>query len=517
MRRPLLPAICLLLLTIALAGCVDAPQPPHAKLPPAKLPSHGHNVLLIVIDDMRPEFGCYGRAHIKSPNIDALAAEGVLFERAYAQMSACAPSRASFFTGCYPNTTNVHWFTKSIREGNPKLTTLPRHFREHGYETYSFGKNFHFGQRDDEQAWSEEPWKNETHLVYLTDDARHKTGVKDGVRGPVTEAADVPDKAYPDGQTALAAIDKLQALKDSKRPFFMSVGFVRPHLPFNCPQMYWDLYPADSIEMPVNLEAPRLAAPNAGHGSYEPRFYSGVPLLEEITFTPDMLRKMTRGYYACTSYVDALVGQVIDELKRLDLYENTTIVLVGDHGFHLGENGVVGKATNYELGLRSPLIVKAAGAASGKHTKGLTELVDVFPTLCELAGIASPQQLEGISLVPLLQNPDRRWANSSFSQIGRIASDKSPITGYSVRTDRYRFVSWNRGSDSEALDGNAIATELYDYHSDQPERANVVDVAEHREAVETMKGLLRSNWTKTRKPPSASSDSETSTSEGQGS
>ncbi|MCX6906446.1 MAG: sulfatase, partial [Verrucomicrobia bacterium] len=328
------------------------------------------NVLFIAVDDLRPELGCYGAAHIKSPNVDRLAARGLLFERAYCQQAVCNPSRASVLSGCRPDTTRVMANNVFLRPMMPDVVTLPQHFKNNGWHTISLGKVFHHSERepgDDPQSWSEPSWYHGQPLRHwftkeseefikrlkkLPEKERPKL-----IRGQPFEAANEPDDVYSDGQTAAKAIETLRRLKD--RPFFLAVGFVKPHLPFTCPQKYWDLYPADTIKLPANYHPPKNAPEPALHNWYELRTYGGVPPTGGI---PDeMALNLIRGYRACTSFMDAQVGHVLDELDRLGLRERTLVVLWGDHGYHLGENGIFTKMTNFELGTHAPLIVSAPG------------------------------------------------------------------------------------------------------------------------------------------------------------
>jgi arylsulfatase A-like enzyme/sucrose-6-phosphate hydrolase SacC (GH32 family) len=447
------------------------------------------NVLFIMADDLRAELGCYGAKHILSPNIDKLAARGTLFERAYCQVSVCNPSRSSLLGGVRPDTTGVLDNQHFLRPQLPDIVTLPQHFKNNGWHSMSLGKIFHHSERepgDDPQSWSEPSWYHGTPdrswfnketdeklkaIKKLPPDKRPKL-----VRGPPFEAANEPDEVYSDAHTAAKAIETLQRLKDSEKPFFLGVGFHKPHLPFTCPQKYWDMYPADTIKLPDNYQpSPDVPAP-ALHNWYELRSYGDVPPAGGI---PDeMALNLIRGYRACTSFVDAQIGRVLDELDRLGLRENTVVVLLGDHGYHLGENGVFTKMTNFELCTHAPLIVSAPGQKPGQRTRALVEFVDIYPTLAELCGLNLPSHLEGTSFAPLLADPEQKWKRAAFSQYLRTGKEK--FMGRSVRTDRWRYTEWTNMKDE------LVGTELYDERTDPKENHNLAKDPANAEAVAAM-------------------------------
>ena len=448
-----------------------------------------YNVLFIMADDLRPELGCYGAKHIQSPNIDKLAARGTLFERAYCQVAVCNPSRSSLLGGVRPDTTGVLDNQHFLRPQLPEIVTLPQLFKSSGWYSMSLGKIFHHSDRepgDDPQSWSEPAWyhgvpyqswfSKETDeklkaIKKLPANKRPKL-----VRGPPFEAANEPDDVYSDGQTAAKAIETLQRLKGMEKPFFLGVGFHKPHLPFTCPQKYWDLYPADTIKLPDNYQAsPDVPAP-ALHNWYELRTYGDVPAAGGI---PDeMALNLIRGYRACTSFVDAQIGRVLDELDRLGLRENTIVVLLGDHGYHLGENGIFTKMTNFELGTHAPLIVSAPGQKPGQRTQALVEFVDIYPTLAELCGLKPPTNLEGTSFAPLLANPQQKWKTAAFSQYLRPGKEK--FMGRSLRTDRWRYTEWSNMKDE------VIGTELYDERADPHENHNLAKDSANAETIAAM-------------------------------
>jgi len=456
------------------------------------------NVLLLIADDLRPDLGCYGAKHIQSPNIDRLAARGMVFERAYCQQAVCNPSRASLLSGCRPDTTRVMANNTFLRPMMPGVLTLPQQFRNNGWHTISIGKVFHHSEKepgDDPQSWSEPSWYHGEpyrhwfskgsdefikRLKKLPEKERPKL-----IRGPPFEAADEPDDAYPDGQTALKAIETLRRLKGAEKPFFLGVGFVKPHLPFTCPRKYWDLYPANTIKLPDNSFPPKNVPEPALHNGYELRTYGGIPPTGGI---PDETAlNLVRGYRACITFMDAQVGRVLDELDRLGLRENTIVLLFGDHGYHLGENGIFTKMTNFELGTRAPLIVSAPGMnTAGQHTRALVEFVDIYPTLSELAGLPLPPHLEGASFAPLLSKPGQPWKKAAFSQYLRPGKEK--FMGRSMRTDRWRYTEWVNAK------GESGGVELYDEANDPKENVNVAGDPKNKEWVVQLARELKAGW-----------------------
>jgi iduronate 2-sulfatase len=452
------------------------------------------NVLFIAVDDLRPELGCYGAKHIQSPHIDKLASRGMLFERAYCQVGVCNPSRNSVLSGCRPDTTRILNNQTFLRPMMPDVVTLPQHFKNHGYTTLSLGKIFHHSEKepgDDPQSWSEPAWYHGTpYRSWFTKESnavieeRRKAKAKQ-LRGPPFEAANEPDDSYPDGQTAVKAIETLQRLKTDGKPFFLGVGFVKPHLPFTCPQKYWDLYPADTIQLAPNSFRPKGAVAPAFDDPYELRSYGTVP--PEGDITPEMALNLIRGYRACISFLDAQVGRVLDELDRLGLRENTVVVFWGDHGYHLGENGHWTKMTNFELCARVPLIVSTPKqATAGQRTRALVELVDLYPSLAQLCGLSLPSHLEGTSFTPLLEKPDREWKTAAFSQY--LRRGKEGYVGRSIRTDRWRYTEWTGAK------GESGGIELYDEQNDPAENSNLASDPKSAEVVAKMAAALKAGW-----------------------
>ncbi len=452
------------------------------------------NVLFIVIDDLRTQLGCYGLPWVLSPNIDALAGESLLFERAYCQQAICAPSRASVLSGCRPDTTTIYGLETPLRQAMPEVLTLPEHFKRNGYETVSIGKVYHHA-KDDLQGWSTEPFQSKGDWKgrgYLTDEALEAIARCDAEQeamgsmrrglGPAFEAADVPDDAYHDGKDALAAIEALRRLTAGDRPYFLAVGFHKPHLPFSAPKRYWDLYDPAKLPLPANPFEPEGVTEFSLTNYGELRGYFGIP--KEGDIPVDLARKLIHGYCACVSYVDAQIGKVLAALKAVGHWEDTAIVLWGDHGWKLGEHNSWSKHTNFEVDTCAPLLARAPGMpAAGRTTQALVEFVDMYPTLCELCGLPVPDHCEGASFAPLLADPGRPWKTAAFSQYPR-----GKVMGYAMRTARYRYIEWQ---DSQS--GQVLARELYDHANDCQENVNIVERAD-ADVVASLAGQLAGGW-----------------------
>ena len=451
------------------------------------------NVLFIAVDDLRPELGCYGHKQILSPNIDRLAREGLLFERTYCQQAVCGATRASLLCGARPDTNGVHGNSIPLRQAMPDVVTLPEHFKLNGYETLSIGKIYHH-PNDDEQGWTAPPYRAGTFAEgpwkgrgYLTEEAiaqmekYNKANPRMQGRGPAFEAADVPDNAYPDGNNVEYAIRQLRRLKD--KPFFMAMGFYKPHLPFNAPKKYWDLYRRQDIRLADNPFVPKDAPSYATTNWGELRNYYGIP--KQGPCPDELARQLIHGYYACVSYTDAMIGRLLDELDRLGLRDNTAIILWGDHGWKLGEHAGWCKHTNFELDTHVPMILSVPGmTTAGQRTRALTEFVDIYPTLCEACGLSLPKHLEGVSVMPLVARPSRPWKKAAFSQYPR-----GKVTGYSMRTERFRYTEWQNRKTGEVL-----ARELYDHERDPHENVNAAGQPQYRADVERLSKMLKAGW-----------------------
>lgn len=453
------------------------------------------NVLFIAVDDLRPELSCYGQSHVHSPNIDRFAASGLRFARAYCQQAVCNPSRTSLMTGLRPDTIGVTGNHSHFRSNMPDVVTLPQHFKNHGYHAAAIGKLYHgvfpdgssktkWDTMGDPESWSVpavrfgpryyyteagiEAAKDTFQKVYQPNNPGPSDWTKKLVFGPATESPDVPDNALYDGKVAEAAVETLQNLKrNSDQPFFLAVGFIKPHSPYIAPKKFFDLYP--SVEIASDQVLPAGAPSFAGHGSGELRRYTDQPGRGEIS--KEKQRRVRQAYLACVSYIDAQIGRVLDELDRLGLAENTIVSLYGDHGYHLGEQGLWGKTTNFELDTRVPLIIRAPGMkAAGKTSNSLVELVDLYPTLSELARLPVGGHLEGQSLVALLDDPSKSVKDVAWSQYPRGGN----LMGYSMRTPTHRLTQW-----VHRVSGEIRATELYDYREGLVESRNVAGQSPH--------------------------------------
>jgi arylsulfatase A-like enzyme len=449
-------------------------------------------VLFIAVDDLRAQLGCYGEPMMRTPHMDGIARRGLLFNRAYCQMSLCSPSRISLLTGRRPDTTRAYDLHTHNRKTMPDVVTLPQHFKNNGYHSQGFGKIYHRGL-DDEASWSV-PHTDNRAMQYC--DPKHiATMKKKGAqgweqggkaKGPAWEIADCDDSALPDGWITDKAIEAMRQVKD--KPFFLAVGLEKPHLPFVAPRKYFDLYPPEQIKLPPNMEPPAGVPKLALTNYFELRAYDEVPKGE---FSEEYSRNLIRAYYAATSFADAQVGRLLAELETLGVRDNTIVVIWGDHGYHLGEQDLWCKHTNFENANRTTLMIHAPGhKAAGAKTDALVELVDVYPALCELAGLELPEGLEGTSFAALLDEPTRAWKPAAFNQYPR-QGDK--VMGYSMRTDRYRYTEWqsNWRSPDEV---KVIARELYDHQADPAETVNLAERAEHAQLVSRLSTQLRAGW-----------------------
>jgi iduronate 2-sulfatase len=475
------------------------------------------NLLFIAIDDLKPLLGCYGVPWIKSPTMDRLAARGTLFMKNYCQVALCAPTRASLLTGVRPDSTGVYFnpfkVKNVLRLRLPNVVTLPQHFKNNGYVTRAIGKVFDGRTVDpghDAVSWSRtytssldfaaggglvRGYQNSETKERLTREARDHTGTH--VPGPSTECENVPDNAYADGAMARTAVKEIEDLAKQRQPFFLAVGFYKPHLPFIAPKKYWDLYDRDALPLAPNRSfprgSPRVAEviPNSG----ELRDYAGIP--ESGPISDSRQRELIHGYAACVSYIDAQVGLLLRALEQSGAADHTIVCLWGDHGWHLGEHGHWGKSTNYEDATRAPLILYTPELGHGVRTGSLSEFLDIYPTLCELAGLPLPGHLEGKSLVPMMRDPRAKLHEAAISQSSTVDSQMSPRLldgtlqeesridsqmGWTLRTLRYRYVEWRRAEltgNQRVFGGEPLGVELYDYKKDPLESENLADRTEY--------------------------------------
>lgn len=478
------------------------------------------NILFIAVDDLKPMLNCFGESQIVSPNIDMLAREGTLFGNNHCQQAVCGPSRASLMTGLRPDHTGIRDLKTRMRDVHPDILSLPQYFKQQGYTTVAFGKIYDprcVGRKYDSVSWSfpyisdpdlkrpqgiEEPMfghyqKTETRKrgQDLLEEAANKgllgyEQVKYGLETlkPVVESADVPDNAYYDGIMIEHAISKLDELSKKDEPFFLAVGFKKPHLPFVAPSRYWDLYKRDSISLAGYRKMSRNGPKIAYHKSGELRSYTGFEFIND-TIPDDQQQEIIHGYYAAVSYIDVQVGKIVDHLKTLGLAENTIIVLWGDHGWHLGDHNLWCKHSNFEQATRSPLIITAPGMPKNIRIDSPTEFIDIFPTLCELSGLPVPGNLDGVSLKSLIAGEKTEVKDFAVSQFPR----GSEVMGYTIRTDRYRYTEWHGNSYLSQMPynpDNIVGKELYDYQEDPLESINCLEDPVYSEVASELAALM---------------------------
>jgi arylsulfatase A-like enzyme len=460
------------------------------------------NILFIAVDDLRPELGCYGNKLVKSPNIDRIAARGIVFNHAYCQQAVCSPSRTAIMTGLRPDVTKVWDLETHFRPAQPDCITLPQHFKMNGYQCAALSKVYHKGHEDG-RSWTEPHWypfgrSVDTDLVDFTkqivtqhdvnvveystpeaSDTRVKKKDKEAKGGPAFEVSPKDDSQLPDGATANEAVKRLAAFKAKGETFFLAVGFLKPHLPFVAPKKYWDLYDPNTIPLPAITHLPENCPDYVGHKNSELHNYPGVP--KEDPIPDDFAKTLRHGYYACISYMDAQVGKVLDALEKEGLADNTIIVLWGDHGWQLGDHGLWHNHTNFEIATRAPLLISMPGSkTAGRKCDAPVEFVDVYPTLAELCGLAIPSGLGGSSIKNFIDKPDAPSVDVAISQYPKKAP-QGPVMGYSIRTERYRATYWRERNGSKIVD-----RELYDEQADPNETVSLAGKPEHQELLATL-------------------------------
>lgn len=432
-------------------------------------PAKPKNVLFIVADDLRCSLGCYADPQVKSPNIDRLASRGLRFDRAYCQYPVCNPSRSSFLTGLRPDATGIFDNTTILRKKLPDIITMPQLFKENGYFTASIGKIIHAGvDQNGEPAPHDDPNSFEvcrdgkTTATGLLGEGRNLTDGK--LKWCEWRSTEGGDEDQADGQNAADAIKLIETHRD--RPFFISVGFHKPHDPFHAPKKYFDMYPLDQIQLATEPDDRSAELPLA------------IPNKKSFAKFTDMERmEFRRAYFAGISFTDAQIGKLLDTLDRLKLWDDTIVVLMGDHGYHLGEHGWWHKVTVFELCARTPLVVWAPGMKGmGRSTQGIVEFVDLYSTLAGICGLKPPARQDGRSFQQLLNHPESPGKTAAFTQVKR-----GEKMGRSVRTDRWRYTEWN-----ESKNGR----ELYDHNHDPLEYHNLADRPEHADTVKELKKLL---------------------------
>ena len=437
------------------------------------------NILFIAVDDLRPELNFYGANHIASPNLDKLASESLVFNKAYCNVPVCGASRASLLTGMRPTRHRfIDYKTRADIDVSDAIS-LPYLLKQNGYTTISNGKIYH-NNEDDGIAWNSR-WFPEGNIrnYQIEKNIIENEGSGQAQGGAIShEIAQVHDTAYFDGKIAQKGIADLRMLKNNKEPFFLALGFMKPHLPFNAPKKYWDLYDRSKIELPESHTQPKSTPQKAFHNFGELRQYKNIPQKGDI---PEPLAKeLIHGYYACVSYVDAQIGLVLDELKRLNLENDTIVILWGDHGWNLGDHKLWCKHVTFETALRTPLLLKVPGKTNGQTTNAITEFIDIYPSLAELVDLEVPETVQGQSFVPILNKEpqEKDWAVSKF---------KDAVT--LIKGDLF-YTEWTKD------DGVAYARMLFDHKTDPLELNNLAELPEHQEMVNQLAKELRAKWGK---------------------
>ncbi|KQC34580.1 hypothetical protein AAU57_08510 [Nonlabens sp. YIK11] len=484
------------------------------------------NILFIAVDDLKPLLSNYGNSQMKTPNFDRLAKMGVTLTNAHVQYAVCGPSRASVMTGTKPDRTKVWDLQTDFRQSAPSLISMPEYLIQQGYETTAVGKIYHKGssaEGHDGKSWSiphtlpddYDPKYGEPAFSYYQDPANkakydelieeaRKKGMKQNGKQrnyafkkfkPSTESADVPDTAYQDGLYTVEALEKLDALENGSKPWFLGVGYQKPHLPFVAPQKYWDLYNRDDIEVAEFQKLSEGTPKFAFHSFGELRAYSDIDnsLREGDPLPIAKQKELIHGYMACISYIDAQIGKLLDDLDRRGITDDTVIVLWGDHGFHLGDHTEWCKHSNFEQATHIPFMFAGPGVAKNKKNDAPVNLVDLFPTVFELAGVPQSSQTDGKSLVPVLDNDPQTSLEMDYAY---HQYQRGPRMGYGVRTNRYRYTEWH-GNDYRSYDtykeDNIVGRELYDYEADPLETKNLVNDPAYREVVAQHKAKLKSH------------------------
>lgn len=426
------------------------------------------NVLFIAVDDLKPALGCYGDPLAKTPAIDAVAARGTVFMNAECQWPVCGPSRASLLTSLRPEATGVMDLKTDVRARNPDVVTLPQYFRAHGYVTAGVGKIFDPRCVDNKKDLDKPSWS----IPFVH--AKAKLGNDNGSKQrPAAARVECADEDLTDGAIRVEGVRLLKQLAAGEQPFFLAVGFKKPHLPFVAPADHWGRHQRNALQPAEHQGGISGDSGYVLHDSKELRGYEGIPasgLIEE-----PLQKELLHGYYACVSYIDAQVGHLLEELKRAGLADKTVVVLWGDHGFHLGDHGMWGKHSTLEQAARVPLIVARPGGATVNRTDSPVELTDIFPTLCDLAGIELPKGVSGQSLVPILDGTTRDVRPAALT----VFRNRGAM-GYSIRTRCHRYTEWINKF------GKVVARDLFDYEADPLETTNLIEHAGARDVAADM-------------------------------
>lgn len=434
------------------------------------------NILFIAVDDLKPEINAYGASYISSPNLDKLASQSLIFDRSYCNIPVCGASRASILTGLRPTRNRFLDYSTRKDLDAKDIASLPMTLKQNGYTTISNGKIYHH-DKDDKNAWNE-IWHPKVKGNYYALEQNDTLRTQEN-RGPAYERGLVADTVYADGKIASKGIDDLQNLKKNGEPFFLALGFLKPHLPFNAPAKYWDLYDEKNIKFPENYLQPDSTPAEAFHNFGELRNYYGIPK-GKTPIDDALAKRLIHGYYASVSYVDAQIGRVLDALEDLGLAENTIVVLWGDHGWNLGNHKLWTKHSTFESALRTPLLIKIPKVTKGQRNNDIVEYIDVYPTICELVGVKKPSHLEGVSLVPLFYDKPlhKNYAVSKF---------KDAVT--LIKGDMF-YTEWTDDK------GNAYQRMLFDHETDPLELDNLAEKKAYKDLVTELAEELRQKWGK---------------------
>jgi arylsulfatase A-like enzyme len=462
------------------------------------------NVLILYVDDLRPEINCYGKSKLITPNIDKLARESVVFNKAYCQIPISMPSRVSTLSGMYPRGRGQGILRRLLPKG--KLS-LPGHFKANGYDTISMGKVYHFN-KDDPESWTKryEHTFHEKQYVcdgwcagyQLEENLKGRTYARTGRnQSALVECVDAPDNAYPDGETADKAVAEIKKYGKSGKPLFLAAGFYRPHLPWVAPKKYWDMYKREEIDLAKNQFFPKGAISrntwgdlvhygdevvNAAGSKRTDWNAENFPVLPE-----DKQRELIHGYWACVSFLDAQIGRILDALEDAGMADNTIVVFLSDHGWQLGEHRLWSKCSNYEEAIRVPFMISVPGVTKGAKTDSLTELVDIYPTVCEFSGLSIPEHVEGVSMMPLLKDPKREWKKAAFNIWGGAQS---------MRTKRYRLTMYGKpmpkgGRYQLPCKGRY---EIYDYETDPAGGVNIAADPKNKALLDKLTAMMDAGW-----------------------
>ena len=455
------------------------------------------NILFISVDDLNKTLGYYGNSQIKSPQIDKLASQGTAFVNNHCQQALCGPSRASILSGLRPDNGKIWELFTQVRIANPDMVSLPEYLRKYGYETAGSGKVYDGSTVDnkrDSLSWSIPFVKPKgTRWLEHNETDRFAGASNENNRNVPTEAPDRPESDFLDAKIVDEGLKLLDTMAKGNKPFFLAVGIKKPHLPFVAPKKYWDLYNRDSIKIAEVQEFHKSIPYYHFQPSWELRSgYAPIPKKDPLPVA--MQKELKHGYYACISHTDNQVGRLLKALEDLGIRENTIVVLWSDHGYHLGDHLMWNKFTNFEQSTATPLLISAPGYTLNNKTNSPTELVDVFPTLCDLVGIEIPNNIDGKSLVSILKNGKEKVKNYAMTQYHRTTKNGIKLEGYSIRTEQYRYTEWVKkmfkSSDGKYNIKNVYASEFYDYERDPLEQKNLITEMKYKNEIEKHKKFM---------------------------